>query len=397
MERRIVFELTQSFFGRPFSREVTEALQGGVDWAEAAEVARAHGVGSICEEALRSLSHDLPGLPEAKAYFRRERHFNAYRAQRVLRDLGEILQVLGGQGIHPIVLKGPSLAMGLYGEPALRPMGDLDLLVNERDVPRATRALMDMGYVAGGEVMTRWEAENLLSHLPVLEARHRVPVEIHFRLFPRGAPLFPEEEGVWGRAVRGDAPGVDFLRLAPPDELLYLCAHILRHDSDAHKLIWFCDIALLDRGLSHDDRETFQASVAKAPGRDALLGALRTARVWFLQGDGQEAYDPEAVMGSPMTLEHRRIPEALPRLGMLLARMPTRGTGIRFLLSYCFPRLAYIRWYHGARTDREAWLWRVKRPFWALSRALRSSLVKGGPSPGRLAEKGPQPNDRPPS
>lgn len=277
------------------------------------------------------------------------------------------------------------MALALYGDPALRPFADLDLLLDMDDISGACQAFSTMSYAEKGEILTGWETENLVSHLRILEAKDRFPVEVHFRLFPRAMPFFPDEEGVWGRAIQGDSPGVDFLRLAPPDELLYLCAHILRHDSDAHKLIWFCDIALLDRALSHDHRQAFEASVAKAPGRDALLRALRTARVWFLEGDGQEAYEPEAVMGSSMTLEHRRIPEALPRLGMLLARMPTRGTRVRFLLSYCFPRLAYIRRYHGARTDREAWLWRVKRPFWALSRALRCSLVKGGPSPKSTA------------
>lgn len=377
MEKRVVFELTRSFFGLPLSCEVMEALQKGVDWAKALELARAHGVGSICEEALRSLSHDLPGLPEAKASFRRERHFNAYRAQRALRDLREVLDALCAGGINPIVLKGASLALGLYGDPVLRPMGDLDLLVKEGDAPRAMMALLQEGYMPGGEVMTRWVAENLTSHLPVLEAPERVPVEIHFRLFPRGTPLFPEEQRVWGRAIQGESQGVRFLRLAPPDELLYLCGHTVRHDSDAHKLIWFCDIALLDRTLTDEDRKAFQASLAHTTRTDAILGALGTARAWFAQGDGQGSYDPEGVMDSPMTLEDRRISEVLPRLGMFLARMPSWGIRVRFLLAYCFPSLAYIRWFHGPRTEREAWFWRVKRPFWAVSRALRSALVKG--------------------
>ncbi len=392
MESRIVFELTRSFFGHPLSPEMVEALRGGVDWARAEELALAHGVGSICEEALGPLCHDLPGLTEAKACFRRQRHINAYRAQRALRDLRELLGALGGQGIHPIVLKGPSLALGLYRDPGLRPMGDLDLLVKEGDESRAMRALAAMGYIAQGEVMTRWEAENLVSHLPVLTARGRMPVEIHFRLFPRAMPLFPDEEGVWERATQGEFAGVRFLRLAAPDELLYLCGHIVRHDSDAHKLIWFCDLALSDRALSDDDRRAFQASVAKAPRPDALLGALRTARVWFGQGDGPGAYDPEGVMASPVTLEDRRIEEALPRLGLLLARMPSWGMRVGFLLSYCFPRLAYIRRYHGTSTEREAWLWRVKRPFWAVSRAFRSVLIRGRRSPRRLMERGSQSN-----
>lgn len=393
MERRVVFELTRSFFGQPLSSEVVEALRGGVDWAKAVGLARAHGVGSICAGALGSLPHDLPGLPEAKASFRRERHFNAYRAQRVLRDLREILETLGGRGIHPIVLKGPSLASGLYGDPALRPVGDLDLLVDEKDAPVAMMALDAMGYRARGEVMTQWEAQNLMSHLPVLEAPDRVPVEIHFRLFPKEAPLFPDEEGIWDRAIHGELAGVMSLKLAPADELLYLCGHILRHDSDAHKLIWFCDIALLDRTLRDDDRRAFEGLLAKSPRREALLGALETARAWFVEGGGQGAYDTEAVMGSPMTLLERQIPEVLPRLSMLLTRMPTWGTRVRFLLSYCFPRLAYIRQYHGARTGQEAWLWRVKRPFWAVSRALRSALGKGRRDQARIVDGGSQPNE----
>jgi len=401
MERRIVFELTRSFFGIPLSPEASEALPMGVDWARAVQVARAHGVGSICHEALVRLQHGTPGLPEARRSFLRERHFNAYRNQRALRDLADILDLLRGRGIHPVVLKGPSLALALYGDPALRPFADLDLLVDVGDIPGACQALSTMGYSERGEILTGWEAENLVSHLRILQAKDRVPVEVHFRLFPRAMPLFPDEEGVRDRAIWGEFQGWKFLRLAPADELLYLCGHIVRHDSDAHRLLWFCDLALLEGTLGDAEKMAFETSLARAAHREALLGALRTARAWFIKGAGDGAYDLEAVMDSPMTLGERLIPEAVTRMKLLMARMPTWGVRLRFVTSYCFPRLDYLREYHGAEKGWQALLWRVRRPLWALFRLLRSALVhwcRPARRPARNARpgQGPGPTSRPP-
>jgi len=61
---------------------------------------------------------------------------------------------------HPvIVLKGAYLAEAVYGDVALRPMCDTDLMVPRAELPRAQAVLLDMGGVqqqpAGNELLWR--------------------------------------------------------------------------------------------------------------------------------------------------------------------------------------------------------------------------------------------------
>ncbi len=48
--------------------------------------------------------------------------------------------------IEMILLKGADLRHRLYGDPAARPMDDLDVLINPEDMPRARSALAEMGF-----------------------------------------------------------------------------------------------------------------------------------------------------------------------------------------------------------------------------------------------------------
>ena len=56
------------------------------------------------------------------------------------------LQDFSRQGIDVILLKGADLRHRLYGDPAARPMDDLDVLINPEDLPRARSVLAAMGF-----------------------------------------------------------------------------------------------------------------------------------------------------------------------------------------------------------------------------------------------------------
>ncbi len=60
-----------------------------------------------------------------------------------------VVAALRAAGVEVVALKGAALAFFHYEEPALRPMGDLDLLLREpRDLGRATAALSGAGWRA---------------------------------------------------------------------------------------------------------------------------------------------------------------------------------------------------------------------------------------------------------
>jgi hypothetical protein len=71
------------------------------------------------------------------------------RASRLLETLVTTVRILRVAGVEVVALKGSALAFLHYPDPALRPMGDLDLLLKEsRDLSRATDALAGAGWRA---------------------------------------------------------------------------------------------------------------------------------------------------------------------------------------------------------------------------------------------------------
>jgi hypothetical protein len=71
------------------------------------------------------------------------------RASRLKETLGSVVRALRAAGVEVVALKGAVLAFFHYPDPALRPMGDLDLLLKEpRDLARATEALATAGWRA---------------------------------------------------------------------------------------------------------------------------------------------------------------------------------------------------------------------------------------------------------
>ena len=100
--------------------------------------------------ALLAGASDVATLPEELARFLvDEKRASTARAARLASTLASTASSLFEEGISFVALKGAALAFRDYPDPALRPMGDLDLLL--RDPARladATRALLARGWRA---------------------------------------------------------------------------------------------------------------------------------------------------------------------------------------------------------------------------------------------------------
>ncbi|MBI2931089.1 MAG: nucleotidyltransferase family protein, partial [Planctomycetes bacterium] len=82
----------------------------------------------------------VPGLREA-AFVQQA----CTRAQ--LRVAAEVAGALASAGLRAVFVKGVAMALSVYPAAALRPFGDLDVLVDPQDRRRADQALRDMGFV----------------------------------------------------------------------------------------------------------------------------------------------------------------------------------------------------------------------------------------------------------
>lgn len=92
-------------------------------------------------------------------------------------EIKEVLRALTKTGITTILLKGADLRLRVYGDSAVRPMADLDILVSPHQVDRARGVLEAMGFGLQAQCF---------DPLPGWRARFRN--ELHF-VPPQGWPL----------------------------------------------------------------------------------------------------------------------------------------------------------------------------------------------------------------
>src|SRR5262249_61124700 len=82
---------------------------------------------------------------------------NALRNREVADVSGDVGSRLSAAGLSCILLKGAALVRTLYGDPGLRHVGDVDLLLDDRDIPRAASLLEAMGFrPVGRPLRTEW-------------------------------------------------------------------------------------------------------------------------------------------------------------------------------------------------------------------------------------------------
>lgn len=211
-------------------------------WHALIELAIERAVAPLLRQRLRESG--LGELPPAELRDRLESVYQAtaLRAMRIYADLARIARL--AEGLPLVVLKGPALAAPIYGNVALRAIGDLDLLVAEDQVGRLASRLEASGY---RPLEHADEAAVLPHHLPpYVNPSAACPVEIHWQLTRPGAPYTIPVAEIWGRLEPLSMPGCTALGLAPEDLLIYLAVHATYH----HDLIGvgprpLCDIAQL--------------------------------------------------------------------------------------------------------------------------------------------------------
>ena len=199
--------------------------QPTTDWNEVFEVATREHVAPLLFKRLKE--SDARACVPADAWKRLRRAYftSGDRSTRLYRELGAVLRSLGSSGVRVIVLKGAFLAEAVYGDVALRPMCDNDLLVQRAELARAEAVLLDMGGVHRKQRGAETEPDRG-------KTKHALPVffrdlvvELHWTIANPAGPVRVDAAGLWDRARPATIAGVEVLSLSPEDLLLHLCLH----------------------------------------------------------------------------------------------------------------------------------------------------------------------------
>jgi len=193
------------------------------DWESISQVSEKYRVTPLLYHRLKNIGVPAPLMKKLKtAYIA-----NIWVNTALYNELSKILSVLQKEGIPVIVLKGAHLAEKVYGNIALRPMNDLDILVRKTDLLRAEEKLLEMGYSSSRDR----EIEEICAELHQLPALTKpdASVEIHWTIEFPTSPFTIDVDGLWKRAQAETVAGIKTLVLSPEDLLLHLCLHAAFH------------------------------------------------------------------------------------------------------------------------------------------------------------------------
>ncbi|MCM3574680.1 nucleotidyltransferase family protein [Mesobacillus subterraneus] len=167
----------------------------------------------------------------------------AYRNNTInmLYLLGEteyISKLLKASHVPTLFLKGPSLAVDLYGDTSSRTSSDLDILVPIHQLEKAEEILIKSGYIKDDyfeTVLNDWKWRH--HHLSFFHPEKKVKVEVHWRLNP-GPSFEPSFEDLWNRKRKCRVSSVNIL--GKEDLFVFLVTHGARHGWS--RLRWLIDI-----------------------------------------------------------------------------------------------------------------------------------------------------------
>ena len=318
-------------------------------WEELVTQAELDGLGPLLYTHLQAAGAPLP--PSVKrqlqGLYLRHRQANQVRAQ----VLGEILSCYRAAGIQALVLKGAALAHLLYPQPGLRPMRDLDLLVQKSEVRPAQQLLADLGFQA---------------HLPqdeTLPGKHlaaasrytaglSVSVELHHNLFNTGSSASMEIGDLTGPPLPFTLGDSMAYTLGYEDLLWHLCRHLIIV-SQSIRLIWVADIVgLAERFVAEIDWERIERQSPFVLSTLSLLHFITPLSTTLLEK-------------APLKIGRRPAGVGLEFAGWPRLSLATqRHKGYRRILSDTFfPPAWWLRLYYGFGSARPLfWCRWVKHP-----------------------------------
>ncbi|KOP65408.1 hypothetical protein AMS62_09180 [Bacillus sp. FJAT-18019] len=171
----------------------------------------------------------------------RHYHDNTIKMLHLSREMSRICEAFASKGIRNLLLKGPLLALNLYGDVAHRTSKDLDILVDAEDVEKAEAILSQLGYESEEEIILgNWKKKS--HHRSYEHREHSVQVEIHWRLNPHYSKSY-SFESLWRRRGEAVMSHQTYFCLGHEDLLSYLTDHGARHGW--FRLRWLMDIARL--------------------------------------------------------------------------------------------------------------------------------------------------------
>lgn len=235
------------------AKRIEALLELEIDWTKLLSFAQRNALIPLLYFQLSKIApHRVPSdrLNELRNRFQDNSALNTLlTAEMIL-----LIDLFEQNHIPAIPYKGPVIGAAVYGQIALRQFADLDILVRDTDVWKATDLLLDRGYEAHFVIPPKRRSAFIrLSYVRSFN-RNDTTVELHWRLAPRFfGPSFDTSK-LWERTRKIPLQGSTVQIPFSDDLVLMLCIHGAKDCWE--KLEWVCGLAEVVRAdpeLDWDD------------------------------------------------------------------------------------------------------------------------------------------------
>jgi hypothetical protein len=210
--------------------QINQLLQGDIDWTRVANLADRHRVTPILYRQLSRIAPEIVAQPALRQIVSR---FHCIAKQNLLlaKELLLLLELFQENDIPVILLKGPLLAVSVFGDLCGRQFGDLDLLLRPANLPKARRLLQSRGYRPEIAMEAATEAAYIRSEhaFQYLRDEDNLVVELHWRLEDHYLKFPFDMERLWSSASSEQLFGNPVASLSSEILFLYLCMHGAKH------------------------------------------------------------------------------------------------------------------------------------------------------------------------
>lgn len=217
--------------GRDWRKPLPPERPEGLDWDRVVAVGLKNRMQVLVADVFRATGVMACLSPGAQAELDAAVAKYADNAARLGQDLRRYLQQAARRGQAVVVLKGLWLSLKIYGNMAMRPGSDIDVLLRREDIPEALAILeeeMDYGRWWRPLLDDRYYARH---HLHQQRCNHDRSIwfEPHWALDHPYTRLTIDYDGLMDRTTAGELWGEPAREMSLPDLLISLAVHLVKH------------------------------------------------------------------------------------------------------------------------------------------------------------------------
>lgn len=208
---------------------VVSLLRHGIDWNAFLTLARRQALLPLLSPGLREALQ-----PDILREVRESRCQTASNNAFLLKEMIATLNFLTGRGVRALPYKGPVLAHAVYGNPALRPTSDIDLLIHPLDYARCLDMMIARGFRI--DMQLNWKHHLRRARLrrnPAGQGPHGldvhwVDVDLHRSVIPGWYGFVAGFDALWQRRAVLSVGGTALPGLSQADLLIVLCLDLAK-------------------------------------------------------------------------------------------------------------------------------------------------------------------------